>query len=135
LTATQSKKRSKNHCLRSVAKKEPAMIADVPHNDFPSDAAPEPLLTTSQAIRLIANLTGCRVSRSTIWRWYFSGRLPATRVGGRLFASERQVREMLAQDSAMQRPTTAARGIAAANRLAMPGRTARQPEHLTGGQQ
>jgi predicted DNA-binding transcriptional regulator AlpA len=93
------------------------MTADVSHNDFPSDAAPEPLLTTSQAIRLIAKLTSCRVSRSTIWRWHLSGRLPATRVGGRLFAAESSIRAMLERDKRSSVTDSALRGQKAADRL------------------
>jgi predicted DNA-binding transcriptional regulator AlpA len=93
------------------------MIADVPHNDFPSDAAPEPLLTTSQAIRLIANLTGCNVSRSTVWRWHLTGRLPATRIGGRLFAAETSIRAMLERDKRSSVTDSALRGQEAADRL------------------
>ncbi len=100
------------------------MIADVPQNDFPSDAAPERLLTTSEAIRLIATLTGCNVSRSTIWRWHLTGRLPATRIGGRLFAAETSIRSMLERDKRSSVIDSARRGQDAADRLRVKDRQA-----------
>lgn len=63
-------------------------------------------------------LTGHKPGRSTLWRWHLSGRLASRRIGGRLYSTERAIREMLAADECRNRGSTNARGEAAAARLA-----------------
>ena len=77
----------------------------------------EPLLSMGGIARRFSELTGHRPGRSTLWRWHFTGRLQARRIGGRLYATETAVRAMLAADEQRNRGSVNSRGEAAAARL------------------
>lgn len=78
---------------------------------------PERSLGLSEAARRIEQLTGFRPSRSTLWRWHLSGRLPSRRVGRRLLTTDRDIHRMLAEDEGKNRGSTQARGNEAGARL------------------
>ncbi|MFO0963226.1 MAG: helix-turn-helix domain-containing protein [Phycisphaerales bacterium] len=80
--------------------------------------AREPAMGLGAAARRIHELTGYKPGRSTLWRWHLSGRLPARRLGGRLYFTESAIRAMLEADALCNRGTADARARAAAARLA-----------------
>lgn len=87
----------------------------------------EPVLGMSGIERRIRELTGYKPGRSTLHRWLLKGRLRATRIGGRFYATERAIREMLEADEQRNRGSVGTRGQAAAARIeaiarAMPAR-------------
>jgi hypothetical protein len=71
----------------------------------------------SAIARCVQRITGFRPSRSTLWRWHLKGRLKTIRVGGRLFATETAIREMLAQDEMRNLGSRHTRADAAVARL------------------
>lgn len=77
----------------------------------------EPTLGMGAIARFIERHTGHKPSRSTLWRWHLSGRMSARRVGGRLFATQSAILEMLAADEQRNRGSAGSRGAAAASRL------------------
>jgi hypothetical protein len=83
-----------------------------------SNGNAEPTLGMGGIARRIYELTGHKPGRSTLWRWHLSGRLDATRIGGRLYATESAIRAMLAADEQRNRGSANTRGEAAAARLA-----------------
>ena len=83
-----------------------------------SNGNAEPTLGMGGIARRIYELTGHKPGRSTLWRWHLSGRLDATRIGGRLYATESAIRAMLAADEKRNRGSANTRGEAAAARLA-----------------
>jgi hypothetical protein len=74
-------------------------------------------LSASEIAALVNRITGHKPSRSTLWRWRLTGKLPTLRIGGRLYATESAVRRMLAADEQRNRGSTGSRGTAAATRL------------------
>lgn len=91
------------------------------------DGKAEPVLGMGAIERRIRELTGYKPGRSTLHRWLLKGRLRATRIGGRFYATERAIREMLEADEQRNRGSVGTRGQAAAARIeaiarAMPGR-------------
>jgi hypothetical protein len=90
----------------------------------------EPVLGMSAIERRIREITGYKPGRSTLHRWLLKGRLRATRIGGRFYATERAIREMLEADEQRNHGSVGARGQAAAARIdaisrAMPARSRR----------
>jgi hypothetical protein len=96
-----------------------------------SNQEAEPLLGMREITRFIFAETGHRPGRSTIWRWGLTGRLESRRIGGRLFATERAIRSMLAADEQRNRGSATARGMAATQRIE--ALTARNSTRSTGG--
>lgn len=82
-----------------------------------SNGNAEPTLGMGGIARRIYELTGHKPGRSTLWRWHLSGRLDATRIGGRLYATETAIRAMLTADEQRNRGSSNTRGQAAAARL------------------
>jgi hypothetical protein len=82
----------------------------------PAEAA-EPVLCMGAIERLVFTLTGYRPGRSTLHRWILGGRLKCTRIGGRFYATESAIREMLAADEQRNRGSVSSRGTAAAARI------------------
>ena len=77
----------------------------------------EHALGMSRIAARIEALTGHRPSRSALWRWHLKGRLASRRIGGRLYATEAAIREMLAADEQRNRGSIEKRGEAAAARM------------------
>lgn len=76
------------------------------------------------AVGPIEELTGVRVHRSCVWRWFLSGRLKGYRVGGRAFVTRKAIEEMLQADAdrpatTLDRAEVEARGNAAAERITL----------------
>lgn len=67
--------------------------------------------------RCVQRITGYRPSRSTLWRWHLKGRLKTTRVGGRLFATEAAIHDMLTRDEMRNLGSCGTRAAAAVARL------------------
>ena len=75
------------------------------------------ILSGTQAIRLIEQITGVRISKSTLWRWHLVGRLTGTRIGKRFFTTEESVEAMLRDDASIAPRGLEDRGAQAAERI------------------
>ena len=84
---------------------------------FDKEKAAELLFGMRDIANVIQHTTGHRPSRSVLWRWHLKGRLRTTRIGNKLFATESDIRRMLAADEQHNRGSAGARGAAAASRL------------------
>ena len=95
------------------------------------DTGVERVLGMSAIAATIEKYTGHKPGRSTVWRWLLSGRMESRRIGGRIYATESAIREMLKADEERNRGSVNARGQAAAERIeriatSMPRRSARR---------
>lgn len=85
----------------------------------------EALFTPSQVARLLPNVNGRPVHRTTVWRWIKAGLLPTTRFGGRNLVSLDAVLAFLART---QQGEGGSETVTATDRAAIEAAAAR--EHL-----
>ena len=74
-------------------------------------------LRAAQIQRRIAELTGHKPSRTTLWRWHLENRLECSRIGGRIYSTDSAIREMLLADEQRNRASASQRGQLATERL------------------
>lgn len=79
------------------------------------------ILSGTQAIRLIEQITGVRISKSTLWRWHLAGRITGTKIGRRFFTTEESVEAMLRNDALLAQPDHGSPGAQARDRLLLRG--------------
>ena len=79
--------------------------------------AAEVRLRAAQIQNRIAELTGHKPSRTTLWRWHLENRLECSRIGGRIYSTDSAIREMLLADEQRNFASASQRGQLATERL------------------
>ena len=74
-------------------------------------------LRAAQIQRRIAELTGHKPSRTTLWRWHLENRLECSRIGGRIYSTDSAIRAMILADEQRNRASADQRAQLAAARL------------------